>query len=71
MDNYSNKSEQDRELFKRAISEALDLKMQEIDEEIKNVELPPLSKDYKARMNSLFRESTGGSHLPFPEEDQL
>ena len=58
MDNYSNKSEQDRELFKRAISEALDLKMQEIDEEIKSVELPTLSRDYKARMSRLLREST-------------
>ena len=57
MDNYSNKSEQDRELFKRAISEALDLKMQEIDEEIKSVELPTLSRDYKARMSRLLRES--------------
>ena len=57
MDNYSNKSEQDRELFKRAISEALDLKMQEIDEEIKNVELPTLSRDYEARMSRLLRES--------------
>ena len=71
MNNHSKAKDQERELFKRAISEALDLKIQEIDEEIKNVELPPLSKDYKARMNSLFRESTGGSHLPFPEEDQL
>ena len=60
-----------RELFKRALSDAMDLKMQEIDEKIKNVELPKLSKDYKIRMNRLFSECTGGSFLPFLEEYNL
>ena len=54
MDNYGKTTNQDisgekpfdemqnenLELFKRAILEALDLKMQEIDEQIKNVEIP-------------------------------
>ena len=47
MNSHSKAKDQDRELFKRAISEALDLKIQEIDEKIKNVELPPPSNRHK------------------------
>ncbi len=63
-------SNENRELFKRAISEAMDLKIQEIDEEIESIELPPPSKRHKIRMNRLFREQVGGSFLPFPEVDK-
>ena len=45
MDNLDSMQSEKLELFKRAISEAMDLKIQEIDEQISNVELPPLSKD--------------------------
>ena len=45
--------------------------IQKHDEEIKDMELPPLSKRYKIRMNRLFRERVGGAFLPFPEEDTL
>ena len=51
MNNHSKEKDQDRELFKRAISEALDLKMQEIDEEIKNVELPSVFPFVYAEMH--------------------
>ena len=63
-------SNENRELFKRAISEAMDLKIQEIDKEIDSIELPPPSKRHKIRMNRLFREQVGGSFLPFPEVDK-
>ena len=63
MNNYGKTKDEKCELFKRAISEAMDLKMQEIDEEIKNVELPPQSQDHKTQVNRLFCEST--------EEDDL
>ena len=45
--------------------------IQKQEEEIKDMELPPLSKRYKIRMNRLFRERVGGAFLPFPEEDTL
>ena len=64
-------SNKDLELFKRALSEALDSKICEIEEETKDVELPPLSKRYKIRMNRLFRERVGGTFLPFPEADNF
>ncbi|MBQ7333817.1 MAG: hypothetical protein IJW38_05685 [Clostridia bacterium] len=58
-----------RELFKRAISEALDLKIREIVEETKDIEIPPPSKRHKIRMNRLFRERDGGDFIPFPDVD--
>ncbi len=64
-------SNESRELFKRALSEAIDSKIRIIEEEIKDVELPPPSKRHKMRMNRLFRECIGGASLPFPEEDNL
>ena len=60
-----------RELFKRALSDAVDLQIRKIEEEIKDIEVPPLSKRHKIQMNRLFRERAGGSFLPFPEEDTL
>ena len=71
MDNLDSMQSGKLELFKRAISEAMDLKIQEIDEQISNVELPPLSKEYKAKMKRLFCEHNGGSVLPFPEQDNI
>ena len=62
-------SNENLELFKRALSEALNSKICEIEEEIKDVELPPPSKRYKIRMNRLFRERACGPFLPFPEVD--
>ncbi len=64
----SNKT---RELFRCALSEALDLKIHKIEEEVKNIKTPPPSKRHKIQMNRLFRERVGGSFLPFPEEDNL
>ena len=67
---FEGMSNENRELFKRAISEAMDLKIQEIDKEIESIELPPPSEQHKIRMNRLFREQVGGSFLPFPEVDK-
>ena len=79
MSNYSKTAKEDiektnyenLELFKRAISEAMTAKNQKLDEEIKDMEMPPLSKRHKIRMNRLFRERTGGAFIPFPEEDSV
>ena len=67
MSNYSKTTNQDieninedRELFERALSEALYSKICNIEEEIKDVELPPLSRQHKIRMNRLFRERDRG-----------
>ena len=57
MNNHSKTKDQSRELFKRAISEALDLKMKEIDEEIKNVELPPQSKRHKIVISRIIKNA--------------
>ncbi len=64
-------SNENRELFRRALSEAMNSKIRKIEEEIKDMEISPLSKRRKIRMNRLFRERVGGSFLPFPEEDNL
>ena len=34
-----------------------------------DVEIPPLGKRHKIKMNRLFRERVGGTFLPFPEAD--
>ena len=72
MDNYRQENEQNekRELFKRAISEAMELKMRKIEEEIKDIELPPISKQHKTNMNRLFRECVGAAFIPFPEAEE-
>ena len=61
----------DLELFKRALSEALNEKLCKIDEEVKDVELPPPSRQYKVRMNQLFREQVSNTFIPFPNADDL
>ena len=60
-----------QELFKRALSEAIDMKVREIEKETENMEMPALSRRHKIRMNRLFRERVGNYFLPFPEEDNL
>ena len=70
-DSLEDISNESRELFKRAIFDAMDLEIRKIEEEIKDVEIPPPSKRHKIRMNRLFRECVGGSFLPFPEADNL
>jgi len=67
----SGNSKESRELFKRALSEALDSKIQDSEEKIKDMEMPAPSRRHKIRMNRLFRERVGGEFLPFPEEDNL
>ena len=66
---FRESQNEERELLKKALSEALSLKIRRIEEKIKNMEIPPYSKRHKIRMNRLFHELVGGSFLPFPEED--
>ena len=67
-----NKTTDDtKKLFKRLFAEALDKKFRKLDEELKNVELPPPSRRHKVAMNRLFREQVGGSFIPYPEVDDL
>ena len=68
---FDGVSNEKRELFKRAILESMDSKIRIIEEEIKDIELPPPSRRHKQLMNRLFREHLGGSFLPFSEEDNL
>ena len=64
-------SNENRELFRRALSDAMDLKIRKIEEEINDVELPQPSKRHKIRMNRIFRERVGGDFLPYPEADNF
>ena len=57
------------ELFKRAISEGLYLKLQKMDKELEAIELPEPSERHKIRINRLFRECVGGGFIPYPEMD--
>jgi len=70
-DFFEDMSNENRELFRRALSEAMDSKIRKIEEETKDMKMPSLSKRHKIRMNRLFRERVGGSFLPFPEKDTL
>ena len=70
-DFFEGMSDEKLELFRRALSDAMDSKICDIEEKIKDMEIPPPSKRHKIRMNRLFRECVGGSFLPFPEEDNL
>ena len=58
-------------LFRRALTEAMEIKLSKIEKENENVELPPYSTRHKRRMNRLFRDYVVGSFVPFPEEDIL
>jgi hypothetical protein len=64
-------SKENRELFIRALSDAVESKIGKTDEEINDIEIPPPSKRHKIQMNRIFRERIGGSFLPFPEEDNI
>ena len=70
-DFFAGMANENRALFKRALSDAADLEIRKIEEKIKNMEIPPPSKRHKIRMNCLFRERVGGTFLPFPEVDNL
>ncbi len=67
------KNNQDRnenlELFKRAINEALSLKFDEIVAEAEG-ELPEPSRRHKLEMNRILREATNGSFIPYPEVEE-
>lgn len=62
---------ENRELFKRALFDAIDMNIHEIEEQTEDVEIPLPSRRYKIQMNRLFCERVGGFFLPFPEEDNL
>ena len=62
---------ENREIFKRALSEAVDSKIRKIEEKTKDIEIQPTGKRHKIRMNRLFRERVGGAFLPFPEVDNF
>ena len=70
-DRFEDMSKNNRELFIRALSDAGESKIKRMDEEIKDMEMPPMSKRHKIRMNRIIRERTGGAFLPFPEVDNL
>ena len=59
------------ELFKRALTDAMEIKLSKMEKEIENVEIAPYSTQHKKRMNRLFRDNVGGSFLPFSEEENL
>ncbi len=70
-DFFASMSNENRELFIRALFDAEDAEIRKIEEEINDTEIPPPGKRHKIRMNRLFRERVGGSFLPFPEADNL
>ena len=70
-DFFEGMSNENRALFKRALLDAVDSEIREIEEEMKDMEIPPPSKRHKIRMNRLFRERVGGTFLPFPEVDNF
>ena len=64
-----SESSENRELFKRALAEAIEMKIRKEEE---GIELTAsTSRRHKVRMNRLFRERVGGSQLPFPEVDNF
>ena len=63
-------SNENLELFKRALSEGVAAKISKIEEETKDMKISP-TRRHKIRMNRLFCEHVGGSFVPFPEEDDL
>lgn len=61
----------ERDLFKSALSEALDNKFDTFSETHTDSKKPSPSKRHKTKMNRLFREQVGGELLPFPEADNF
>ena len=70
-DVFADKPAEDMELLKRALSEVMETRIRKIEEETKDMDLPPHSRRHKIRMNRLFRERVGSSNLPFPEVDNI
>ncbi len=70
-DSFEGMSNENCELFKRALSDAMYSKIRKVEEETNDIEIPPTSKRHKIRMNRLFRERVGGTFLPFPEVDNF
>ena len=65
--NTQNSSGDNFELFKRALAEAIEMKIRKEEE---GIELTAsTSRRHKIRMNRLFREYIGSSFIPFPELD--
>lgn len=62
-------SNENREYFKRALAEAIEMKQREFEKEIDNTETAECSTRHKKRMNRIIRERVGGTNLPFPEVD--
>ena len=61
----------ERDIFKSALSEALDNKFDEIDKVTAEMKNSSPSRRHKIKMNRLFREQVGGAFLPFPEADNF
>ena len=68
-DRSFNTESENRELFKSALSEALENKFNLIVEAQSDSKVRSPSKRHKIRMNRLFREQVGGDFIPFPEAD--
>ena len=66
-----DKTSENREYFKRALAEAIENKMREEEEQIKDIEPATTTRRHRIRMNRWFREQVGGSRIPFPEVDNL
>ena len=56
-----------RELFNRAINEAVSSKFDRIIVEAKDIELPEPSERHRLEMNRILREATDGAFIPYPE----
>ena len=67
------KNNQDRnenlELFKQALSEAISNKFDKMAKEAEDIELPEPSRRHKLEMNRILREATDGAFIPYPEID--
>ncbi len=67
---FADKTSENREYFKRALAEAIEMKMREEEEQIKDIEATT-TRRHRIRMNRWFREQVGGFRIPFPEVDNL
>ena len=71
----TKQTSENREYFKRALTEALEMKEREICEEMdragENMEPPKYSRRHRIRMNRMFREHIGSNRIPFPEVDNI
>lgn len=65
----SNSLIDNREFFKRALAETIEMKIRKEEEWIELT--ASTSRRHKIQMNRLFREHVGSSFIPFPELDNL